>query len=63
MVNDIVERNEIRMANILVVEDDRHISELVKRNLTLVGHICTCVYDGLSGLDILEKQSLKIVNH
>ena len=36
MVDDIVERNEIRMANILVVEDDRHISELVKRNLSLV---------------------------
>ena len=49
------------MANILVVEDDRHISELVKRNLTLVGHICTCVYDGLSGLDILEKQSFDLI--
>lgn len=61
MVNDIVERNEIRMANILVVEDDRHISELVKRNLSLVGHICTCVYDGLSGLDILEKQSFDLI--
>ena len=49
------------MFKILVVEDDRHISELVKRNLTLVGHICTCVYDGLSGLDILEKQSFDLI--
>ena len=49
------------MANILVVEDDRHISELVKRNLSLVGHTCTCVYDGLSGLDILEKQSFDLI--
>ena len=49
------------MANILVVEDDRHISELVKRNLTLVGHNCTCCYDGLSGLDILQKQSFDLI--
>ena len=49
------------MANILVVEDDRHISELVRRNLTLVGHTCTCCYDGLSGLDILESQSFDLI--
>ncbi len=49
------------MANILVVEDDQHISELVKRNLTLVGHTCTCCYDGLSGLEILQKQSFDLI--
>ena len=61
MNENILVRNEIHMANILVVEDDRHISELVKRNLSLVGHTCTCVYDGLSGLDILEKQSFDLI--
>ena len=49
------------MANILVVEDDRHISELVKRNLTLVGHTCTCCYDGLSGLETLQGQSFDLI--
>lgn len=49
------------MANILVVEDDKHISELVKRNLALVGHICTCCYDGLSGLEELEKQKFDLI--
>lgn len=49
------------MANILVVEDDRHISELVKRNLSLVGHTCTCCYDGLSGLEVLEKQTFDLI--
>ena len=49
------------MANILVVEDDKHISELVKRNLTLVGHTCTCCYDGLSGLHVLEEQTFDLI--
>ena len=49
------------MANILIVEDDRHISELVKRNLTLVGHTCTCCLDGLSGLEMLQEQSFDLI--
>jgi len=49
------------MANILVVEDDRHISELVKRNLSLVGHTCTCRYDGLSGLNILQEHNFDLI--
>lgn len=49
------------MANILVVEDDKHISELVKRNLALVGHICTCCYDGLSGLEILQENTFDLI--
>ena len=49
------------MANILVVEDDKNISELVKRNLTLVGHTCTCCYDGLSGLEVLQEQTFDLI--
>lgn len=49
------------MANILVVEDDRHISELVKLNLSLVGHTCCCCYDGVSGLEVLQKQSFDLI--
>ena len=49
------------MANILIVEDDRNISELVKRNLSLVGHTCTCCYDGLSGLEVLQEQSFDLI--
>jgi len=56
-----VERKGIQMANILIVEDDRHISELVKRNLSLVGHTCTCCYDGLSGLEVLQEQSFDLI--
>lgn len=56
-----MERKGIQMANILIVEDDRHISELVKRNLSLVGHTCTCCYDGLSGLEVLQEQSFDLI--
>lgn len=34
------------MAKILVVEDDRHINELIQRNLKLAGHECVCCFDG-----------------
>jgi len=34
------------MARILVVEDDRHINELIRRNLKLAGHECVCCFDG-----------------
>lgn len=33
------------MAKILVVEDDRHINELIRRNLKLAGHECVCCFD------------------
>nr|MBP3599354.1 response regulator transcription factor [Eubacterium sp.] len=49
------------MAKILVVEDDRSISELVKRNLTLVGHECICCYDGLSGLETLQDTKVDLI--
>lgn len=34
------------MARILIVEDDYFISELMKRNLSLVGHACHQAFDG-----------------
>ncbi len=49
------------MANILIVEDDSSINELLRRNLTLVGHRCTCAYDGFEALSCLEKQPYDIM--
>jgi len=34
------------MAHILIVEDDKPINGLIKKNLELVGHTCVSVYDG-----------------
>lgn len=49
------------MANILVVEDDKHISELIKRNLQLVGHECICCYDGRQAFDVLLEKKFDLI--
>lgn len=43
------------MANILIVEDDTTINEMVARNLKMVGHKCTQIYDGREGLEMIER--------
>lgn len=49
------------MVRILIVEDERAISDLIKLNLTKAGYVCTCAYDGMEAADILEKQSFDLV--
>lgn len=49
------------MAEILVVEDEISISELVQRNLRLVGHCCTQASDGLEAVRILEDRSFDLI--
>lgn len=45
------------MAKILIVEDEKPINELIYRNLKLVGHDCTQIYDGKNAeREIREKQ-------
>ena len=46
------------MIKILVVEDERAISDLIRMNLEDAGYACTCAYDGMEAADILEKQYL-----
>ena len=38
------------MAIILIVEDEISINELIKKNLQLVGHQCTSVFDGKTAI-------------
>ena len=49
------------MADILIVEDDKHINELIKRNLQLVGHTCTQCFDGEAALKALYNGSFDLV--
>lgn len=42
------------MADILIVEDEVPINELVKRNLQLVGHHCTSVFDGKAAISEMQ---------
>ncbi|MBD5087903.1 MAG: response regulator transcription factor [Clostridiales bacterium] len=49
------------MAKILIIEDDRHISDLIRRNLKLVGHDGCCCYDGQEGLCTFKKEHFDLV--
>ena len=49
------------MANILVVEDEIHINGLISKALTLTGHSCKGVYDGMEALKALGKGTYDLV--
>lgn len=49
------------MIQILVVEDERPISDLIRLNLTKAGYQCTCVYDGMAAADILEEKKYDLI--
>lgn len=49
------------MANILIVEDEELINQLVKENLTLVGHTCTSVYNGLDAKKEIKEGNYDLV--
>jgi len=46
---------------ILVIEDDKHISKLVKYNLEKAGYDSTVVEDGEEALDVLGKQGADLI--
>lgn len=49
------------MANILIVEDEIPINELIRRNMTLVGHKCVSAFDGKQALDFVEQYSFDLI--
>jgi len=49
------------MAAILIVEDEISINELVKRNLQLVGHQCTSVFDGKTAIFEIEGHTYDLI--
>ncbi len=51
----------MRMLRILIVEDERAISDLVRINLTKAGYECVCVYDGMTAADILEQNKFDLI--
>ncbi|MFA5089441.1 MAG: response regulator transcription factor [Candidatus Omnitrophota bacterium] len=46
---------------ILIIEDDKHISKLVKYNVEKAGYGCTVAEDGEEALDILGKQGMDLI--
>ena len=43
------------MNRILIVEDEKPISELIRLNLTDAGYACFCAYDGEQAATLLES--------
>ncbi|MBD3263653.1 MAG: response regulator [Candidatus Omnitrophica bacterium] len=46
---------------ILIIEDDKNISRLVKYNLEREGFNCICAYDGEEALEVLDRQSPDLI--
>lgn len=49
------------MAKILIVEDEEQINELIKKNLCLIGHTCTQVYNGQVALDTALTEHFDLI--
>ena len=44
------------MIHILIVEDEKPISNLIRLSLKKAGYDCTCAFDGAEAADILEER-------
>ena len=49
------------MIKILIVEDERPISDLIKLNLSDAGYDCTCAYNGMDAIDIVSEQTFDLM--
>ncbi len=49
------------MLNILIVEDEKAISNLIYINLSDEGYHCTCAFDGRQAADMVEKEDFDLV--
>ncbi len=49
------------MVRILIVEDEKPISNLIRLSLNKAGYTCSCVYDGISAADLLESERFDLI--
>ena len=49
------------MIHILIVEDEKPISDLLKLGMSKAGYRCTCAYDGLCAAELIEKELFDLV--
>lgn len=49
------------MIQILIVEDEKAISNLIRLSLSKEGYACTCVYDGEQAADMLEENRYDLI--
>jgi len=51
----------VGMQKILIVEDDKHISKLVKYNLEKAGFDCTMTITGEEALEVLDREAIDLI--
>lgn len=51
----------IVLIKILIVEDEKPISDLLKLSMTKAGYQCTCVYDGIRVADLIDKEIFDLI--
>ena len=49
------------MIHILIVEDEKPISNLIRLSLKKAGYDCTCAFDGVEAADILEQRRFDLI--
>lgn len=49
------------MIKILIIEDEKPISDLLKMSLLAEGYHCACAYDGQEAADIIENEAFDLV--
>ena len=49
------------MVQILIVEDEKPISNLIRVSLKRAGYLCKCAYDGAEALELLEGQHFDLI--
>ncbi len=49
------------MIQILIVEDEKPISNLIRISLTNAGYECTCAYDGSKAADLIEEHHFDLI--
>lgn len=49
------------MNRILIVDDEKPICDLIDLNLSAAGYLCKSVQDGLTAIDLIEKESFDLI--
>ena len=49
------------MVNILIVEDEKAISELIRLHLGTAGYRCVCKYNGIDGADAVDAERFDLI--
>lgn len=49
------------MIKVLIVEDEKAIANLIRLSLSKEGYLCTCAFDGLCAVDLLEQNNYDLI--